>query len=96
MKISNILFWILVSDSLTNNSRICLMKVEIHYCPQCQYKGIALGLEGELRRTFGAKSKFVEESNGTFDVIVDGKLVFSKFELGRLPEPGEIADKLRQ
>jgi len=28
-------------------------------------------------------------------VVVDGKLVFSKHETGRFPEPGEIAKMLR-
>jgi len=27
---------------------------------------------------------------GVFEVQVDGKLVFSKKELGRFPEPGEV------
>ena len=28
---------------------------------------------------------------GVFDVVVDGRLIFSKHEIGRFPEPGEIA-----
>ena len=34
--------------------------------------------------------KLVKGSGGVFDVVVDGKLVFSKQELERFPEPGEI------
>jgi len=33
-------------------------------------------------------------SGGVFEVTVDGKLVFSKKELGRFPEPGEVVGKL--
>ena len=28
---------------------------------------------------------------GGFDVVVDGRLIFSKHQIGRFPEPGEIA-----
>ncbi len=27
---------------------------------------------------------------GTYDVVVDGKLVFSKSKVGRFPAPGEV------
>jgi hypothetical protein len=27
-------------------------------------------------------------------VIVDGKVVFSKYEAGRFPEPGEVVEKI--
>lgn len=33
-------------------------------------------------------------SGGVFDVVVDGKLVFSKGETGRFPEPGEVAGRI--
>jgi len=33
-------------------------------------------------------------SGGVFDVVVDGKLIFSKKELARFPEPGEVLQKL--
>ena len=29
-------------------------------------------------------------SGGIFDVVVDGKRVFSKHDTGRFPEPGEV------
>jgi selenoprotein W-related protein len=29
-------------------------------------------------------------SGGVFDVVVDGKLVYSKKETGRFPAPGEV------
>jgi selenoprotein W-related protein len=33
-------------------------------------------------------------SGGVFDVIVDGRLVFSKHERGRFPDEQEILDQL--
>jgi len=35
-------------------------------------------------------------SGGIFDVVVDGKQVFSKHALGRFPEPGEVTRLLRR
>ncbi len=29
-------------------------------------------------------------SGGIFDVVLDGKTLFSKHETGRFPEPGEV------
>lgn len=42
------------------------------------------------------EAKLVPGRNGIFDVIVDGELVFSKFKVGRFPEPGEVASTLKQ
>jgi selenoprotein W-related protein len=49
-----------------------------------------------LRKEFGVDVKLIPGSNGIFDVIVDEKLVYSKSETGRFPEPGEVAQKLDQ
>jgi selT/selW/selH-like putative selenoprotein len=32
------------------------------------------------------------QGQGIFDVSLDGKLIFSKYETGRFPEPGEVAN----
>ena len=42
------------------------------------------------------EANLIAGGNGIFDVIVDEKLVFSKFETGRFPNSGEIVEKLRQ
>ena len=49
-----------------------------------------------MRESFGAEAKLVAGGGGIFDVIVDGDLVFSKFEAGRFPDPGEIVTRLQQ
>jgi len=41
------------------------------------------------------ESELVPGSGGIFDVIVDDKLVFSKFETGRFPDSGEIVQKIK-
>ncbi len=35
-------------------------------------------------------------AHGIFDVIVDGKTVFSKYEAGRFPEDGEVVEKMKK
>jgi len=35
------------------------------------------------------------QSGGIFDVIVDGDVVFSKFDVGRFPDEGEVLGKLK-
>jgi len=49
----------------------------------------------ELREAFGVDPNLIPGKSGTFDVFIEGKLVFSKFDAGRFPEPGEIAGKLK-
>jgi selenoprotein W-related protein len=39
---------------------------------------------------FGVDAKLTRGSGGVFDVVVDGKLVYSKRDAGRFPEPGEV------
>ena len=36
------------------------------------------------------------EGKGIFDVEVDGALIFSKYQVGRFPEEGEIAQLIRR
>ena len=72
------------------------MKIDIHYCAEWYYKPRAASLAAEFRKAFGVEAKLVPQRNGIFDVIVDDKLVFSKLEAGRFPNPGEISSKLKQ
>lgn len=51
-------------------------------------------MAAELKELTGAEATLIRESDGIFDVVVDGRKIFSKHEQGRFPEPGEIAGKL--
>ena len=42
----------------------------------------------------GVEAELVPGSNGVFDVVVDGKLIYSKHQTGRFPDPDEILAKL--
>jgi selenoprotein W-related protein len=43
----------------------------------------------------GVEVELIKSSGGAFEVIVDGKKVFSKLDLGRFPEHSEIVKKLK-
>ena len=49
----------------------------------------------ELREGLGVEAQMIEGSGGIFDVTVDGKLVYSKYETGRFPVPGEVLRLVR-
>ncbi len=44
----------------------------------------------------GVDASVVEGAKSQFDVLSDGKLVFSKQEQGRFPEEDEILDLVRR
>ena len=39
---------------------------------------------------FGFSSELIESGGGVFEIRVNGHLIFSKKQLGRFPEEGEI------
>ena len=48
-------------------------------------------MAAELTEAYsGSDVKLIEGSGGVFEVVVDGDLVFSKKELGRHAEEGEV------
>lgn len=49
----------------------------------------------ELREALGVDPELIPRTNGIFDVIVNDKLLFSKYKEGRFPAPGEVAGKLK-
>jgi len=44
----------------------------------------------EFKDALGAEVRLVKGSGGVFDVVVDGRTVFSKHDSGRFPRPGEV------
>lgn len=49
-----------------------------------------------MQKELGAEIELVAGSNGIFDVAVDGRMVFSKFEQGRFPQSDELINLIRQ
>jgi selenoprotein W-related protein len=52
-------------------------------------------LAAELKTHFGEDSELVPSGGGVFEVSWNGKPVFSKKDLGRFPEEGEIVRLIR-
>jgi selT/selW/selH-like putative selenoprotein len=52
-------------------------------------------LAEELLKKFDVEAKLVPGNKGIFDVVVDGKTVFSKSEVRRFPNPGEVINEIK-
>jgi selT/selW/selH-like putative selenoprotein len=52
-------------------------------------------LAAELDKALGVKTELIQGRGGVFDVVVDGKKVFSKHDLARFPEEGEVLGLIR-
>jgi selT/selW/selH-like putative selenoprotein len=51
-------------------------------------------LAAAIRDEFGFESELVRLRNGIFNVYVDGKKIFDKYEEERFPEEREILDTI--
>lgn len=48
-------------------------------------------MSAEIRKTFPeAEVKLIPSGGGVFEVMKEGRLVFSKKRTGRFPDPGEL------
>ena len=47
-----------------------------------------------IQEARGVEAELVRGGGGVFDVVVDGKLIYSKHQTGRFPDPEEILAKL--
>ena len=69
------------------------MKISIEYCSIWNYLPKASSLEAELEQNYpDAEIKLISSGGGVFEVMVNGKLIFSKKSLDRFPEKGEIVN----
>jgi selT/selW/selH-like putative selenoprotein len=48
-----------------------------------------------LSKELGVAADLVRGDRGAFDVLVDGRLIFSKHATGRFPDDGEIVEAIR-
>ncbi|MCH8264587.1 MAG: Rdx family protein [Proteobacteria bacterium] len=53
-------------------------------------------MSDEIEESGANKCELIGGGGGVFDVVVDGRLIFSKHQTGRFPEPGEIAGLIDQ
>ena len=72
--------------------------VEISYCTQCRWMLRAAWLAQELLTTFEEDLTSVALKPGTggvFDIVLDGKLIYSRKTEGRFPEAKEVKQLIR-
>lgn len=75
------------------------MKISIEYCQDWNYKPRAVSLADELHKKYGSDIEdltFIPSAGGVFEVIVDGNLVFSKKNIGRHANQGEVVKLIEQ
>ena len=72
------------------------MSVKIEYCGMWNYLPRATSLAAEIQEKFNMDSQLVELSGGVFEVYLNEELVYSKKELDRFPNDGEVAELLSQ
>jgi len=53
-------------------------------------------VSAEIKKDFSVEPKLVVGDYGAFEVVVDGKAVFSKDKAGRFPDPGEVTAEIRK
>ena len=73
-------------------------RLEIVYCTQCRWLLRASWLAQELLTTFPTELgevALVPGQGGTFEVRLDERLIFSRAEVGRFPEPRELKQRVR-
>ena len=74
-------------------------KVEIRYCTGCRWLLRGAWLAQELLGTFehdlGEVALVPDDTGGVFNVSIDGRLVWSRQEQKRFPEPKEIKQLVR-
>ena len=67
------------------------MNISIEYCVVWDYEPRALSLGDELTNLFGNNIVELKAGDrGAFEVFVNNQLIFSKLQLDRFPNDGEI------
>tara|TARA_Y100000590_G_C15334670_1_gene869081 strand:+ start:539 stop:724 length:186 start_codon:yes stop_codon:yes gene_type:complete len=57
----------------------------------------ASSLESELKQVYpDAEITLISSGGGVFEVVIDGRLIFSKKSLDRFPNQGEIASLINK
>ena len=72
------------------------MNISIEYCVVWNYEPRALSLGDELTNQFGNNIVVLKPGDrGAFEVYVDEQLIFSKLQLDRFPNEGEIINLIK-
>jgi len=52
-------------------------------------------LAAAIQKEFGVTAEYIKSGGGLFEVVKDGRLIFSKKAAGRFPTHEEIIEKIR-
>jgi len=73
------------------------VEVQITYCVEWGYLKRASGLGAEIEKEFLVKVNLIDGHEGIFEVAINDHVIYSNFkEEGRLPEPEEIIERIRE
>ena len=79
-----------------------MVDLEITYCQPCGHQPRAVDMVNELLATYGMPLNrrltisLKPADKGVFDVVLDGKLIFSKHQQGRFPTMDDLKNQLDQ
>lgn len=51
-------------------------------------------MAAKIRASLGVEPRLIPEGRGVFDVVVEGNLVYSKFETGTFPDNDRLVSQL--
>ena len=77
-----------------------MVNLEITYCQPCGHQPRAIELVNQLLSTYGMplnhnlSISLKPADKGVFEVVLDGKLIFSRKEVGRFPTFDEIKTQI--
>ncbi len=73
------------------------MKVNIFYCNSWSYRPKASRAGDEIIAVYSdADIVGVPGGSGVFEIVVDGKIIFSKEKEGRFPINGELIKRIKE
>jgi selenoprotein W-related protein len=77
-----------------------MVSLEITYCQPCGHQPRAMELVNQLLATYGMPLNrnlnvtLKPADQGVFDIVLDGKLVFSRKQVGRFPTFDEVKKEI--
>lgn len=71
------------------------MNVRIQYCEMCGGRGTAQAAADELKKYLGIDAVLEDVGKGRFEVLVEGRTLYSKAKTGQFPKPFELVKLLR-
>ncbi|XP_026496777.1 migration and invasion enhancer 1 [Vanessa tameamea] len=82
---------------MSNPNKVQNTKVEIEFCKVCDYGGHCLALAKQIKKSSPeAEVDCKKGRQGSFEVLVNNKLVYSKLQTMALPDYEEVAEVVQE